>query len=335
LDDDVESLPQPINTSPGAPQPGEPYNYSKVLDTVLIPQVVYADKTLAPGARILWGIVRRLGHKTGQCFASDGRLAEEMAVSERQVRRYCRQLVKAGLMRETPEPGRVTVRELLWHTRFHSSAPAANGHASSQANGKRRLDDGNRPRARSDVSGGCGHKCPGGVDTNVQPHPYSGVLKASLEADSPPPSDTPPLDRRPAGAKARAGDRGGGGGARSAGLTPASAGKPGPSASPYPFMRTNEVLGHQEPDATSRTVEQLAKFLRFQYLTLMHEEPPLDVLNAICKILRARRADHIAYACTMTETLKVLKAKPTAGIWVKKALEVGTEVRATQIKNPD
>lgn len=335
MSDDAESVPQHRVGQSKGPQPGEPYNYSRVLDTVLIPKVIYSDRTLSPGARILWGIIRRLGHTSGQCFATDARLADEMAVNERQVRRYCRQLVNAELMRETRQPGRVTVRELLWHSRFHGETAAPKTEPSSQAKVTRRLDDGNRPRGGTDQSGGVGRISPGGLDESVRTHPYRGISKGLLEAETPPPCDRPPS--KSGGGEGQANNPAGGGGGG------APAGRPGAGRAKSTEATSARQLDYltapqdRETLETAADVSQLrvAKFIRYQYMVLMGVEPSIGELNSIVKLLRARRADHIAYACEMTAVLKVLKKPASVGIWIKKALEVGTNVSAAELQNAE
>lgn len=102
-----------------APVSGQPFNFQGLLESYLIPRTVAADKKLAPGARLLWGVIRQHSFRDGRCYASDETLGKLLAVSDRQFRRYAGMLVTAGLLRSTPRPGKTPIRELLWHSRFN------------------------------------------------------------------------------------------------------------------------------------------------------------------------------------------------------------------------
>jgi hypothetical protein len=101
-----------------SPEPGKPFNFSNVLDCVLIPRVIAADSTLLPGARLLWGVIRQRSWRDGICTASDQTLAEEIGVSDRAVRKYVAQLTAAGLLVSSPRPGLTAARQLCWAERF-------------------------------------------------------------------------------------------------------------------------------------------------------------------------------------------------------------------------
>jgi Helix-turn-helix domain len=335
LGHDKTTIPQHAVQASASPHHGEPYNYSRIMDAVMIPQVVYADRKLSPGARLLWGIIRRLGHRTGQCFASEVRLAEELAVTVRQVRRYCKQLVGAGLLQEREQPGRPSIRELLWHTRFNGEQEANKPVVPCEANVRRIKSLPADAQPRTDMSGGSGHFCPGGLDISVRPDSYSGVLEASLEAASPSHSAAPPpglktevkTSRREGEEKTTA--------ASALGLAPTAAEKGRGARAEEAAQRQDSISDQKAITSADRSPAQLAKFVRFQYLVLMNAEPPIDGLNAIVRILRARHADHIAYAVTMSNVLKVLREPATVGIWLRKAVEAGTELTSAEVMAAD
>jgi len=116
--DHTPNVPAAAMTLPAA---GTLFNFSKVLDSVLIPRVIARDRKLPPGARLLWGVIRQRSHRDGVCASSDADLAEELGVSERQLRRYCAVLVREGLMLSKPRPGLTPHRGLLWNERFIST----------------------------------------------------------------------------------------------------------------------------------------------------------------------------------------------------------------------
>ena len=192
MQSDNGSLPQHKGVDSDTPQPGASYNFSRVLDTVQIPQVVYADRQLSPGARLLWGIIRRLGYKTGQCFATNARLADELGVNERQVIRYCRQLVAAKLLRETVHPGRAMIRELLWHERFNGAIKTPAPGSGPEGNNGRRHNDGNRKPPLTKMSPPTPDENVRGVLTDTSPPNLIGFSSGLLKATLPPPLAEPP-----------------------------------------------------------------------------------------------------------------------------------------------
>ena len=107
--------------STALPAAGTIFNFSKLLDSVLIPRVIARDRKLQPGARLLWGVIRQRSHRDGVCASSDADLAEELGVSERQLRRYCAALIREGLLISKQRPGLTPHRALLWNDRFNST----------------------------------------------------------------------------------------------------------------------------------------------------------------------------------------------------------------------
>jgi Helix-turn-helix domain len=162
------------------PTNGQPWNFTPLLDSVLIPRVVAADSKLLPGARLLWGIIRQYSPRDGRCFASDETLARAVGVHWRQLVRYCRALERAGLLQTTPRPGKTPVRELLWDARFTISRRKG---VSSETGGVVLEDRGG---------------CPPG-----QPHiRKNGILSGSLSVSpaaakqkSPEPAPAPPAEK--------------------------------------------------------------------------------------------------------------------------------------------
>jgi hypothetical protein len=123
------------------------FNFSAFLSGIMIPRCVAECRKLSPGARLLWGVIRNLSKRDGHCDASDRTLSKRIAVSIRQIKRYCRQLERGGWM-ETELREAVTARRyLLLHHSFTVSSPV--------------------PRDTS-VTGGC-HIGHGGV-TDMSPH---------------------------------------------------------------------------------------------------------------------------------------------------------------------
>lgn len=122
-----ESVPQPVAGSRQPTPYGEPTNFPILQDALLLPRVIAMHRELSPGARLLWGVIRVLSYKRGYCGYSDALLGHRVHVSDRQIRRYCRQLAKAGLLRTTQRPGRPPKRELLNHPIFDVPSPVPPG----------------------------------------------------------------------------------------------------------------------------------------------------------------------------------------------------------------
>ena len=164
------------------PIKGQPFNFQGLLECYLLPRAVAADKKLAPGARILWGVIRQHSFRDGRCYASDETLSKLLAVSDRQFRRYAAMLVTAGLLRSTPRAGKTPIRELLWDSRF-------NGKIRKGMDISVRGGGQIRPDVRTDASG---------------PNKEEGVLKGSSKVKSgsvqkmPSPKGTAPRTEKPA-----------------------------------------------------------------------------------------------------------------------------------------
>lgn len=305
----------------GAPQVGQPFNYSTILDCVLIPRVIYADPKLSPGARLLWGVIRRLSFKTSKCFASDKRIAAELGVSERWVRCLSDELIKAGLMQRTEKPGKPTCRELLWHERFQTSDEPDESHGSG-ANDVSQVTSPIDSLGRNDSSvlSSLGRKYTSGDPGTILPG-SSLYLEAPLESLSPKPPlpDAASVCNPPNSAPGKGASR------------PTSArvnGPPAPRATKTPERSIQAEDSHRRPNPNNlqpiedkRTQEQLIQALYQHFFRIMGYEGPIDVLNAIAKILRARHICDVSYLLRMIELMESLKGKVDAQLWLKTAVE--------------
>lgn len=113
-----------IDENPSTPEPEktirydgmyEPFNYSRIMDAVMVPRVIAQNRKLPPGARILWGVIRMRMSRDGICTSPDFDLANELGVSVRQFRRYCRALEKERLIVSKERPGKSVVRATTKH----------------------------------------------------------------------------------------------------------------------------------------------------------------------------------------------------------------------------
>ena len=85
---------------------------------ILIPKCIALCRQLSPGARLLWGMIRSLSKRDGYCDAAEDTLARRLAVSSRQIRRYCHQLEAAGFLETEQRRGTTARRWLLLHPSF-------------------------------------------------------------------------------------------------------------------------------------------------------------------------------------------------------------------------
>lgn len=131
VDGQLTGSPRP--ESSGHPYEGRPFNFGKVLDAVLIPKVVTRNIALPPGARILWGVIRQHIWSEEGCTASDETLANDVGVSLRQLKRYCKILSELGFLRSQLRAGKPPARFLLWHSCFSSAAVFAPGMTAPRA----------------------------------------------------------------------------------------------------------------------------------------------------------------------------------------------------------
>jgi hypothetical protein len=87
-----------------------------------IPEPLLRSKCISSGAKLCWGQLARHAGEGGRCFPRQAVLATSMAVCERQVRRYLRELVHAGLIRVVRRGLNLpNTYEFLWHEIFQDS----------------------------------------------------------------------------------------------------------------------------------------------------------------------------------------------------------------------
>lgn len=72
--------------------PGEIFNPFKVFVGLFIPNVLASYKGLSPSAKIVWGRLAQFSGSGGRCFPSQEVLADEVGLSERQIRRVLDEL---------------------------------------------------------------------------------------------------------------------------------------------------------------------------------------------------------------------------------------------------
>lgn len=113
------ATPPPGLESTGMPGPGDLFNFSTIADTIMIPRVILSNPLLSMGERLLWGIIRRMSYPDGVCCAADTELANELAVCDRQLRRYSKALCDHKFLYCRVRQGRAPERILRWHDSFN------------------------------------------------------------------------------------------------------------------------------------------------------------------------------------------------------------------------
>lgn len=78
---------------------GEPFNPYKLFHGAYIPNWLLKRPEVSHGAKLCYGRLIQYSGKHGQCFPSQGLLAEELGVLEQQARRYVKELKDLGLLR--------------------------------------------------------------------------------------------------------------------------------------------------------------------------------------------------------------------------------------------
>ena len=121
------------------------WNFNAFLSGFLIPRCVALRRELAPGARLLWAVIRAFSRRDGYCDASEKTLASRIGVSSRQIRRYLKQLEIDGWVETELRTGSTARRYLLLHPLF-GGALAQPPDISVQGVGRK------RPGGRTDVS---------------------------------------------------------------------------------------------------------------------------------------------------------------------------------------
>lgn len=104
------------------PEIGEPFNPYKRFHNALIPESIVAAAELSQGAKLLWGVLRRYAGQDGVAWPKQGRLAADLKVGERTVRRWLSVLVREGYIRTTRRgTGRFSsAYEFLWKTSYET-----------------------------------------------------------------------------------------------------------------------------------------------------------------------------------------------------------------------
>src|SRR5437868_3682225 len=81
------------------PKIGEPFNPYRRFNNVLIPEAIARSRALTPGAKLVYGRLRRYAGEDGRCFPAVATLAMEVALGKRQVQNHLRALERAGFLR--------------------------------------------------------------------------------------------------------------------------------------------------------------------------------------------------------------------------------------------
>jgi hypothetical protein len=77
-------------------QVGQPFNPFRLFTGIFIPEGLVRANGISPGAKLAYGRLARYAGQDGRCYPSMGALAAEIAVGERQARKYITELERAN-----------------------------------------------------------------------------------------------------------------------------------------------------------------------------------------------------------------------------------------------
>ena len=108
---------------PTRPKIGEPFNPYKRFNNVLIPEAMARSRELVPGAKMVYGRLRRYAGEDGSCYPAVPTLANEVALGERQVQKHLSSLERQGFLRRASRFSRDGGQDsnfyvFLWHRVF-------------------------------------------------------------------------------------------------------------------------------------------------------------------------------------------------------------------------
>jgi len=127
-------------------RPGQRFNPHRLFYGVFIPEALVRCRDLSPGAKLAYGRLVRYAGQDGACYPRQETLANELGVSDRQVRTYIQELIRYGLLR-TIRTGLQAPNNyiFLWHAVFSGT-----------------------DRSGSAGQSGKEHSCQDGKDTSAQ-----------------------------------------------------------------------------------------------------------------------------------------------------------------------
>lgn len=100
---------------------GERFNPYKMFHGSWVPNWLMATKLITPGAKLCYARLARYNGKNGNCFPTIDTLADETGSSDRQVKRYIKELKKQKLLAsEKPHFGASSTYIFLWHSLMES-----------------------------------------------------------------------------------------------------------------------------------------------------------------------------------------------------------------------
>jgi DNA-binding transcriptional MocR family regulator len=110
------------------PKIGARFNPYKRFCNLLIPDAMGRSRELNPGAKLVYGSLRRFAGKDGHCFPAVETLAREVGLGKRQVQKHLKALEREGFIRrEERFKGRNQTSNsyvFLWHAIFEQDAPS-------------------------------------------------------------------------------------------------------------------------------------------------------------------------------------------------------------------
>ena len=169
---------------------GQPFNPRRVFVGIYLPEAIAAWKEISPTSKLAYGHLFRRAGNSGKCFPSHRDISDHVGVSERQVARSLKELVRVGLIRVVAchdKSGRQTTNEyeFLWHHVLDGSVRMGEGDknvtlADGHKSAGKRVTEASRGRVT--------HTAPSGM-TNPSPHEERTNKNQQNEFSSP----TPPV----------------------------------------------------------------------------------------------------------------------------------------------
>ncbi len=101
-------------------KPGDVFIPYKLFVGIFIPNGIVSYPGISPSAKILYGILTRYAGENGDCFPSNQKLAEELTLTERHVRRILFELKLHGFIEINGSEKKYSIA-FLWHEVFSNS----------------------------------------------------------------------------------------------------------------------------------------------------------------------------------------------------------------------
>ncbi|MBN2120686.1 MAG: helix-turn-helix domain-containing protein [Candidatus Omnitrophica bacterium] len=130
---------------------GEKFNPWKMFVGSFIPNVLMQSKEVTATEKLCWARLAQYAGKEGKCFPAQEELAKKLGISEAQVKRIIKSLVKKGFLTKERPTGqerlshRTTLYQFIWHPLFECQNDTCGGSVDDTLQGV--MDDTSRGSA--------------------------------------------------------------------------------------------------------------------------------------------------------------------------------------------